>query len=64
MDCKSELKARRMVLGKPAREGDSPVRARRVDMAESRVHRDTWNLDGRKGDHPPKAKYYLVTDSA
>ena len=41
-----------MVLGKPAREGESPVSERKVDMAGSRVHRDTWNLDGRSGDHP------------
>ena len=29
------------VLGKPAREGESPVSERRVDKAGSRVHRDT-----------------------
>ena len=40
------------VLGKPAREGESPVSERRVDMAGSRVPRDTWNLVGICGDHP------------
>ena len=40
------------VLGKPAREGESPVSERKDDMAESRVHRDTRNLDGMSGDHP------------
>ena len=42
----------RTVLGKPAREGESPVSERKDDMAESRVHRDTRNLDGMSGDHP------------
>ena len=42
----------RKVLGKPAREGESPVSERKDDMAESRVHRDTRNLDGMSGDHP------------
>ena len=42
----------RKVLGKPAREGESPVIERKDDMAESRVHRDTRNLDGMSGDHP------------
>ena len=40
------------VLGKPAKEGESPVSERRVDKTGSRVHRDTRNLDGRIGDHP------------
>ena len=31
----------RKVLGKPAREGESPVSERKHDMAVSRVHRDT-----------------------
>ena len=38
--------------GKQTREGESPVSERRVDMAVSRVHRDTRNLDGISGDHP------------
>ena len=40
------------VLGKQAREGESPVGERRVSMAGSRVGRDTRNLVGRSGDHP------------
>ena len=40
------------VLGKPAREGESPVSERKDDMAVSRVHRDTRNLDEMSGDHP------------
>ena len=41
-----------MVLGKPAREGESPVWERKEDKAGSRVPRDTRNLVGRSGDHP------------
>ncbi|EOT28426.1 hypothetical protein C805_00574 [Eubacterium sp. 14-2] len=41
-----------MVLGKPAAEGESPVTEAESSQAGSRVHRDTWNLDGRRGDHP------------
>ena len=40
------------VLGKPAREGESPVHETRDDMAVSRVPRDTGNLVGISGDHP------------
>ena len=40
------------VLGKPAKEGESPVHERRADMAVSRVPRDTRNLVGTRGDHP------------
>ena len=46
------FEANRTVLGKPAAEGESPVSERKDDMAESRVHRDTRNLDGMSGDHP------------
>ena len=42
----------RTVLGKLTREGESPVSEIRIDMAVSRVPRDTWNLVGRCGDHP------------
>ena len=49
---KSLWKVKGTVLGKPAREGESPVSERKDDMAESRVHRDTRNLDGMSGDHP------------
>ena len=52
------------VLGKPAKEGESPVHESRASMAVSRVPRDTRNLVGMSGDAPRKAKYSLVTDSA
>ena len=51
-DCRRDRKDSRMVLGKPAREGESPVREIYTGAAGSRVHRDTWNLDGTSGDHP------------
>ena len=40
------------VLGKPAKEGESPVSEIEVYRAGSRVPRDTRNLDGMSGDHP------------
>ena len=40
-----------MVLGKPAREGESPVSEIQRDIAVSRVLRDTRNLVGMSGDH-------------
>ena len=49
---KSLWKVKGTVLGKPAREGESPVHERRADMAVSRVPRDTRNLVGTRGDHP------------
>ena len=52
------------VLEKPAGEGESPVPEILTETAVSGVPRDTWNLVGSRGDHPPKAKYYSVTDSA
>lgn len=42
----------RTVLGKPAGEGESPVRENQADWAGSGVPRDTRNLVGSKGDHP------------
>ena len=42
---------RRMVLGKPAREGESPVVETGSQLAGSRVPRDTWNLAGMREDH-------------
>ena len=57
------FKDNRMVLGKPAREGESPVSENLKDMAVSRVHRDTRNLDGMSGDHPVSLNT-TVTDSA
>ena len=50
----SDLAGRRMVLGKPAREGESPVFETLRERAESEVPRDTWNLVGSRGDHPPR----------
>ena len=44
----------RMVLGKPAIEGESPVREDGRRSAGSKVPRDTWNLAGSRGDHPPR----------
>ena len=48
----SDSYIRRMVLGKPAREGESPVPENRRERAGSRVPRDTRNLVGKSGDHP------------
>ena len=42
----------RTVLGRPAREGESPVRENEENRAVSRVPRDTRNLVGMSGDHP------------
>ena len=39
---------------RPAREGESPVWERDHERAGSRVPRDTRNLAGRRGDHPPR----------
>ena len=41
----SELKASRMVLEKPAGERESRVSESGRQQVESRVGRDTWNLD-------------------
>ena len=41
-----------MGVGKPAREGESPVHEIVTRTAGSRVPRDTWNLVGNQGDHP------------
>ena len=50
----SDSADRRMVLGKPATEGESPVFEILRERAESEVLRDTWNLVGTRGDHPPR----------
>ena len=42
------------VLGKPAKEGESPVHEIQEQLAVSEVLRDTWNLVGIRGDHPPR----------
>ena len=51
-DCGIGTSHSQTVLGKPAGEGESPVGEMTRDMAGSRVHRDTRNLDGMSGDHP------------
>ena len=43
MDCISEPDGRRTVLGKPAKEGESPVTETEKAAAGSGVGRDTWN---------------------
>lgn len=50
----SDLKGRRMVLGKPARESESLVFETGRERAVSKVQRDTRNLVGIRGDHPPR----------
>ena len=54
----------RMVLGKPAGEGESPVREieSRPSGIQSRTRHEEPCLNERGP--PRKAKYYLVTDSA
>jgi len=42
----------RTALGKPAREGESPVSGKAGGSAVSRVRRDTRNPGGTSGDHP------------
>ena len=42
-----------MVLGKPTKEGESPVDEILSQLTVSRVPRDTRNLVGSRGDHPP-----------
>ena len=49
-------------MGKPVIEGESPVHETDCNSVGSGVLRDTRNPVGSRGDHPPKARYYLVTD--
>ena len=51
---KRKTEASRKVLGKPAIGGESPVCESRRKQADTRVPRDTWNLAGSRGDHPPR----------
>ena len=46
------FKDSRMVLERPAGEGESPVSEIQEDKSVSRVPRDTRNLVGMSGDHP------------
>ena len=50
----SESYDSRMVLGKPVRESESLVCEIRRQRAVSEVPRDTRNLVGNRGDHPPR----------
>ena len=53
-----------MVLGKPAREGESPVSENQVRMSRIQSTARLVEPCGKSGGPPPKAKYSLVTDSA
>ena len=46
--------ASQMVLGKPAKESESLVDESEDESVTSQVLSDTWNLAGRRGDHPPR----------
>ena len=48
----SDLEGNGTVLGRQAREGESPVGETGREQAGSKVPRDTWNLVGSEGDHP------------
>ena len=50
-------------MGRPATECESHVFEKDVNLAGSRVPRDTRNRRGNAGGPPSKPKYYLVTDS-
>ena len=50
-------------MGRPAREGESPVFEKGNDERVSGVPRDTRNRRGKTGGPPSKPKYYLLTDS-
>ena len=50
-------------MGRPAKEGESPVFERGTDERVSGVPRDTRNRRGTTGGPPSKPKYYLLTDS-
>ena len=50
-------------MGRHTIVGNSPVSEKDIDKAGSRVPPDTRNPVGSRGDHPPKPKYYLMTDS-
>ena len=55
---------RRTVLERPSREGERPVSENESPV--SRIQSTARHVEpcGKKGGPPPKAKYYLVTDSA
>ena len=51
---RGSTKPSRSGLERPAKDGDSPVRVRLRLLVVSRVPRDTRNLAGIWGDHPPR----------
>ena len=42
------------MLESTSREGNRPVSEKLIQLAGTRVPRDTWNLVGSRGDHPPR----------
>ncbi len=58
------VKASRTVLGKPAGEGESPVRESRETEQDPEYHETRETLVGSQGDHPLRLNTHLVTDSA
>ena len=54
---------RRSVVETQTIEGESPVVESGRELVVSRVPSDTSNPVGSRGAHPPKPKYYLMTDS-
>ena len=60
----SELQDNGTVLGKPAGEGESPVRETWEAVSGIRSTTRHEKPCRKAGGPPPKAKYYLVTDSA
>ena len=51
-------------MGKPAREGESPVPEKARGDSGIRSTTGHEKPCGKSGGPPPKAKYYLVTDRA
>ena len=64
MDCISDFEDSRTVLGQPAKEGESPVPEIQNKSGSIRSTTRHEKPCGKSGGPPPKAKYYLVTDSA
>ncbi|RGO66575.1 hypothetical protein DXB08_27110 [Hungatella hathewayi] len=50
----SDSYGNRTALERPATKGESPVCETRRERADSKVPRDTRNLVGIRGDHPPR----------
>ena len=64
MDCKSELKDRRRVLGKPAIESENLVSEIRIAVSSIQSTAGHGKPCGNERRPLRKAKYYSVTDSA